>query len=276
MAGETKPYDPWGKPSESMEELHHVIWASSHALAASPARHGSDATEDSSASNSDQPKEGQRKKKGLQNRNYILPARGMALQFLSLSEADSGSKSSWSSAMTDEAPHLGGLGGSAGAPRDRHHHDRSPHDPASGSNPQDHVLFGSPRSQITHDSATASSASEAGVGDCQPASGLAQEAIGDRSFVSAGSALHGQDECNPCLFVHTKRGCKNGETCVFCHFPHKRKATPRPAKGKRDRYRKLVNRMEQERLDGEVDDGPESEDEGKAPRSEDGILKMSI
>lgn len=63
--------------------------------------------------------------------------------------------------------------------------------------------------------------------------------------LSIGSLAHSEGNCKPCLFVCTKVGCQNGMECEFCHFPHKRKNKPRPCKGKRDRYRKLVGRMEQ-------------------------------
>jgi len=64
-------------------------------------------------------------------------------------------------------------------------------------------------------------------------------------IVSLGSARHDFGECKPCLFVNTNVGCQNGSGCEFCHFTHKRKSKPRPCKGKRDRYRKLLTRMEQ-------------------------------
>merc|ERR1712190_482986 len=39
-------------------------------------------------------------------------------------------------------------------------------------------------------------------------------------------------------------GCSMGITCEFCHFPHqKRTGKMRPCKGKRDRYRKFVDRL---------------------------------
>lgn len=62
---------------------------------------------------------------------------------------------------------------------------------------------------------------------------------------SVGSARHDVGGCKPCLFVHTHVGCQNGSLCEFCHYVHKRKSKPRPCKGKRDRYRKLLMRMEE-------------------------------
>lgn len=62
---------------------------------------------------------------------------------------------------------------------------------------------------------------------------------------SLGSVAHVAGECKPCLFINTKMGCQNGTNCQFCHFPHKRQNKLRPCKGKRDRYRQLVARMEQ-------------------------------
>eukprot|EP00747_Dinoflagellata_sp_TGD_P063355 gnl/TRDRNA2_/TRDRNA2_153405_c0_seq5.p1 gnl/TRDRNA2_/TRDRNA2_153405_c0~~gnl/TRDRNA2_/TRDRNA2_153405_c0_seq5.p1 ORF type:complete len:335 (+),score=43.78 gnl/TRDRNA2_/TRDRNA2_153405_c0_seq5:93-1097(+) len=63
-------------------------------------------------------------------------------------------------------------------------------------------------------------------------------------MTSVGSAMHASGMCKPCLFIASKVGCTNGIVCSFCHFPHKRKNKPRPCKGKRDRYRRLVSRME--------------------------------
>jgi len=84
---------------------------------------------------------------------------------------------------------------------------------------------------------------------------------------SLGSSGHHDNECKACLFMHTKTGCHNGILCEFCHFWHKRcrrKNKLRPCKGKRDRYRKVVTRMEQaiednpDALDDEVDRLPPS------------------
>lgn len=76
---------------------------------------------------------------------------------------------------------------------------------------------------------------------------------------SIGGELHDAGQCKPCLFVHTQVGCTNGGACEFCHWVHKRKSRPRPCKGKRDRYRKLLTRM-QENLtrDDTSDAGTES------------------
>jgi len=64
-----------------------------------------------------------------------------------------------------------------------------------------------------------------------------------------GSARHNEDGCKPCLFVHTHVGCQNGASCEFCHFVHKRKNKARPCKGKRERYRKLLVRMEEDAIE---------------------------
>lgn len=63
---------------------------------------------------------------------------------------------------------------------------------------------------------------------------------------SIGSIAHVSGGCKVCIFAHSKLGCSNGVACGFCHFPHKRgrrKNKLRPCKGKRDRYRKLLNRL---------------------------------
>jgi hypothetical protein len=73
---------------------------------------------------------------------------------------------------------------------------------------------------------------------------------------SMDSTKHDQGLCKPCLFVHTHVGCQNGTSCEFCHFHHKRKSKARPCKGKRDRYRKLLMRMEDQSKP--IDDDNES------------------
>jgi len=67
------------------------------------------------------------------------------------------------------------------------------------------------------------------------------------AYTSIGSSDHDTGTCKKaCLFVHTKVECQNGILCDFCHFHHKRMNKPRPCKGKRDRYRKLISRKEAE------------------------------
>merc|ERR1712176_473035 len=64
---------------------------------------------------------------------------------------------------------------------------------------------------------------------------------------SLGSIKHDTGDCKPCLFYNSKNsktGCQNGIMCHFCHLSHNRKNKPRPCKGKRERYRKLIQRME--------------------------------
>jgi len=91
------------------------------------------------------------------------------------------------------------------------------------------------------------------------------ESINNLALVSPGSAKHDTGGCKPCLFVYTHVGCQNGQTCEFCHFPHKRKSKARPCKGKRDRYRKLLMRMEnslEQKEQGEDEDEEGSLDGG--------------
>jgi len=66
------------------------------------------------------------------------------------------------------------------------------------------------------------------------------------TLLSLGSANHEENTCKPCLFMHQEGGCHNGSQCVFCHYTHKRKSKPRPCKGKRDRYNKLILRHQVE------------------------------
>ena len=66
---------------------------------------------------------------------------------------------------------------------------------------------------------------------------------------SAGSVNHEAATCKPCLFLRTSVGCSKGAECEFCHLHHacRPRAGPnRPGKGKRDRYKKMVARMEEE------------------------------
>jgi len=56
---------------------------------------------------------------------------------------------------------------------------------------------------------------------------------------SIGSATHYEGTCKPCVFVTSKRECRNGVNCTFCHFPHKRASA-----GKRSRFRKYMERAE--------------------------------
>mmetsp|Transcript_1406 Transcript_1406/g.3119 ORF Transcript_1406/g.3119 Transcript_1406/m.3119 type:complete len:471 (+) Transcript_1406:102-1514(+) len=55
--------------------------------------------------------------------------------------------------------------------------------------------------------------------------------------------------CKPCFFFATPEGCTDSDNCRFCHFPHDltgQRIKLRPCKGKRDRYRKFLNRVTQE------------------------------
>lgn len=63
---------------------------------------------------------------------------------------------------------------------------------------------------------------------------------------SLGSIAHAGrgSDCTPCRLFHSSAGCPDGVLCEFCHFPHNRKSRVRPCKGKRERYRKLLKRME--------------------------------
>lgn len=73
---------------------------------------------------------------------------------------------------------------------------------------------------------------------------------------SQGSALHEAGRCKPCLFLYETIGCKNGFSCSFCHYNHNRRSVARQSKGKRDRFRKLVSRMEALEQDSEQEQQP--------------------
>lgn len=59
---------------------------------------------------------------------------------------------------------------------------------------------------------------------------------------SAGSQGHVAGACRPCLYVRSKKGCKFGASCGFCHIAtgHAEPAKSRPGKGKRERIRKAL------------------------------------
>jgi len=77
----------------------------------------------------------------------------------------------------------------------------------------------------------------------------------DGEPTSLGSEGHDAN-CKVCLFVFSPAGCENGVLCTFCHFNHKRAHRPRPCKGKRNRFRKLVARVEQLRVGDALEQPP--------------------
>lgn len=95
--------------------------------------------------------------------------------------------------------------------------------------------------------------------DSSALEGASPNPLSNLAVPSLGSARHELEACKPCLFVHTEAGCQKGALCDFCHYPHKRKSKPRPCKGKRDRYRRLLTRMEGA-LEN-VDDASNAEDQ---------------
>eukprot|EP00930_Biecheleria_cincta_P087417 TRINITY_DN76650_c0_g1_i1.p1 TRINITY_DN76650_c0_g1~~TRINITY_DN76650_c0_g1_i1.p1 ORF type:complete len:314 (+),score=67.72 TRINITY_DN76650_c0_g1_i1:126-1067(+) len=60
---------------------------------------------------------------------------------------------------------------------------------------------------------------------------------------SKGSIWHQEGNCRPCFFFKSPVGCSKGVECTFCHFHHRRRERTRPCKSKRDRFKKLVDRM---------------------------------
>mmetsp|Transcript_39955 Transcript_39955/g.105291 ORF Transcript_39955/g.105291 Transcript_39955/m.105291 type:complete len:241 (-) Transcript_39955:4-726(-) len=63
---------------------------------------------------------------------------------------------------------------------------------------------------------------------------------------SAGSARHATGDCRPCAFMDKEIGCRGGLNCNYCHFEHGGRARVRPCKGKRERYRKCLQRFQAE------------------------------
>jgi hypothetical protein len=72
-------------------------------------------------------------------------------------------------------------------------------------------------------------------------------------YRSAGSALHEEGRCKPCLFLNSKLsgseevGCFQGANCPYCHLRHSKKVLSkcRPNRERRERYRLLVKSQEQ-------------------------------
>ncbi|CAE7357829.1 unnamed protein product [Symbiodinium natans] len=70
--------------------------------------------------------------------------------------------------------------------------------------------------------------------------------------VSAGE--QGQQQkiaCDPCLFFFSKRGCRNGSACKYCHLDHVHSHRPaqRPRKQTRDRYKRHILQLVQDQDD---------------------------
>ena len=82
---------------------------------------------------------------------------------------------------------------------------------------------------------------------------------------SVGSNMHGTGRCKPCLFKRMRSGCKQGLECRFCHLEHTRKNLPRPAKTKRNRYRRLVELAEAHGAQLEQQIKPLADDKIKTP-----------
>jgi len=55
---------------------------------------------------------------------------------------------------------------------------------------------------------------------CACKESCADTAEDDGTMPSIGSALHATEECTPCKFFRGRRGCKDGNECKLCHFPH--------------------------------------------------------
>merc|ERR1712079_295752 len=81
-----------------------------------------------------------------------------------------------------------------------------------------------------------------------------QRVLAKNGVWSVGSKRHEEGLCKPCHFVHTKKGCKSGQGCAFCHLPHTictSKTENRPSKSDRDQCKKLLGIVDREGLEGE-------------------------
>jgi hypothetical protein len=72
---------------------------------------------------------------------------------------------------------------------------------------------------------------------------------------SVGSVNHSSGQCRVCVFHHSKFGCTHGVLCEFCHFRHKKKDKLRPCRGKRKRYKNMV-----EEIMEKIEENPEAVD----------------
>mmetsp|Transcript_13934 Transcript_13934/g.39827 ORF Transcript_13934/g.39827 Transcript_13934/m.39827 type:complete len:355 (-) Transcript_13934:163-1227(-) len=73
-------------------------------------------------------------------------------------------------------------------------------------------------SSATLESAWSRSQSRGQFGGASEVSTENATAKGD--VMSKGSALHDTGGCTPCKFFRSRRGCRLGEECKLCHFPH--------------------------------------------------------
>lgn len=82
----------------------------------------------------------------------------------------------------------------------------------------------------------------------------------DNAATSIGSLLHESGRCRPCRDLLVGTICFRGMRCGFCHFPHdpfpasvvdtnsgdRRRTHTRPCKGQQNKYRKHVERVEEQ------------------------------
>jgi len=100
-----------------------------------------------------------------------------------------------------------------------------------------------------------------GISDTDLAEQLPKDELGRAT--SIGSLLHASSSCKACRNLVTLQHCKEGLRCCFCHMPHDstemmsstlvedvnadaRRSGVRPAKSQRDKYKRLVARVEQQ------------------------------
>eukprot|EP00434_Breviolum_minutum_P004222 symbB.v1.2.003721.t1/scaffold176.1/size287750/3 len=49
-------------------------------------------------------------------------------------------------------------------------------------------------------------------------------------------------KCNPCVFFNSALGCRNGETCEYCHLEHPKISQHRPRKMTRDKIKARIEK----------------------------------
>jgi len=60
---------------------------------------------------------------------------------------------------------------------------------------------------------------------------------------SKGSVLHIQGKCKACHYIHSTRGCSNGEECKFCHIPHSSSNRSKVSASKRTRSKQIADML---------------------------------
>eukprot|EP00747_Dinoflagellata_sp_TGD_P109036 gnl/TRDRNA2_/TRDRNA2_170577_c1_seq9.p1 gnl/TRDRNA2_/TRDRNA2_170577_c1~~gnl/TRDRNA2_/TRDRNA2_170577_c1_seq9.p1 ORF type:complete len:276 (-),score=52.19 gnl/TRDRNA2_/TRDRNA2_170577_c1_seq9:93-920(-) len=71
------------------------------------------------------------------------------------------------------------------------------------------------------------------------------EDTGQTALASKGSQpeLHQEGKCKPCKWLQSRKGCRSGADCLFCHLEHRKQGRKRPVKSKRIRMKEQLSEM---------------------------------